>query len=164
MEKRKLLFVFLMLVIGGLFFNSCSKDDKSEEVNSLNGTIWEGKDLNSYAGEVIFDSTIYQKEDSYRLDIVHMKIRFNKSECIIYSSFQIPRSIIGFDDERSFEYSYKPTKYTLTPKNKDLSTNNDFFLKKRDSLYETLEATIFDNEMSILNTKTDEVFKLKRIH
>lgn len=82
-----------------------------------------------------------------------MKIKFNNNECYIESDLKSTKRgiVIGFSNEGVFRYSYKHPKLIITPKD-----GSDF--------HEKLEVTLFDNEMSILNTKTDEVFKLKRIH
>lgn len=162
MKKRKLLFVFLMLVIGGLFFSSCSKDDKYSK--KLNGTNWSSDYISCYSGEVIVNNV------THKAIIRSMSINFLEDECIIYTTFGYPGS--SFDDQRSFKYSYKNSKYILTPKSEFISTPSYFgivTLKEGDNLYQTFEATVVYDEMSIrdskfemlmLNTKTNESFTL----
>lgn len=146
MRKERLLSVLLLLIMGGFFFNSCSKDDKEKELShNLNNTIWEGSNLNSYNGEISIEHWTFE---SY---ISSMRIEFDKDECIIDTEVTNKEALVGFRGKNIFKYTYKRPKFILTP-------------KKENNFHKILEVTLFDNEMSVLNKKTNEVFRLKRTH
>ena len=96
MKKIKLFFVFLMLVMGGLFFSSCSKDDKIEEVEkSLDGTIWRG-------------IAFYTYDDGREYSITTTVYFYEKQCSVITDSPSIKKTYI-------YDYTYNHPKATLIP-------------------------------------------------
>ncbi len=101
MKNSKLVLMVLILVIGGVFFNSCSKDDEVK-TKSLAGSVWEGEHKTFGVHSDVYDYTR------------KFQITFNadmKDACVIniqYADFNKNYNYIGFFDERkAYKYNYK---------------------------------------------------------
>ena len=138
MKKRKLLFVFLMLVMGGLFFSSCSKDDKIEEVEkaevekSLDGTIW----------RVI---AFYTYDDGRKYSIT-TTVYFYEKQCSVITD----SPFFGSKRTYIYDYTYNHPKASLIP------VDNLSYLG-------AINATVNNNKMSLFDTYKEETIIVTKL-
>ena len=149
MKRGKLLSVFLILVMGGLFFNSCEKcecqNEEKKLFDSLVGTVWSGTDL-IYIGDKYLAS-----RDSYIPAYFHeVYIKVCGNICSVDARYFYDTDITIYSSSREeYDCTYNKSEITLTP-------------RASDSLLGILEVTINESEMSVLITKLDETIDLKK--
>lgn len=108
MKNSKLVLMVLVLVIGGMLFNSCKEDDEVKK-DSLAGSVWEGEHKTVGVHSPVYD---YTRKFQITFDAKM------KNACVInieYSDFNKDYNYIGFFDERkSYKYTYNGSNISFT--------------------------------------------------